>query len=83
MIFAGLLTNFHKCLNVHLQIASNSPPVEDIPEGLIDMVDALIRRAWTVDPNDRPTANDLLEDQCFSILHCKLICVNFFSHENK
>ena len=57
------------------QIGDESPPLADIPENLLTVVDTLVRKAWTVDPVERPAASDLLMEECFQIIYgdCKYI----------
>ncbi|XP_067933342.1 uncharacterized protein [Watersipora subatra] len=53
---------------LHYTIGHESPPIQDISENLLTIVDTLIRKAWTVDASERPAAADLLEDECFQII---------------
>jgi len=63
----------HDLTLVPLQISTKSPPVEDIPEGLIPLVDEVIKLAWTVDTRSRPAAADLLQHPSFQLLQCESV----------
>lgn len=50
------------------QIKHHSPPLEDIPELIPSGVRDLIVDGWTVDPDARPTASQLLRHGAFKLL---------------
>lgn len=59
---------FKGCHMLHFVIAINSPPMDDVPHGLLDDVMDLIVRGWTMEPHRRPPASELLQHQCFGHL---------------
>lgn len=50
------------------QIKEKSPPLDDIPEGLPDDVNAMIEYAWNLSVEDRPDANALLAHIAFNLI---------------
>ena len=51
-----------------MQIHESSPPLQDVPHGLPDLVRSLITVGWTVDRARRPDAHTLLEHDAFRLL---------------
>jgi len=46
----------------------SSPPLEDVPSGLPEVVVSLIRDGWTCSRSDRPDAATLLCHKAFQLL---------------
>jgi len=51
-----------------VQIWASSPPLEDVPTGLPELVNSLIRDGWTFSRSDRPDAAKLLQHEAFHLL---------------
>jgi len=62
-----------------VQIATLSPPMDDVPRDLPDEVHSFIRDGWTVDKARRPSAAELLEHDAFRLLGW-CFCVISTSH---
>jgi len=60
------MAEVESCASV--QIWKSSPPMEDVPSDLPDVVHGLIRDGWTVDKAKRPNATRLLQHDAFHLL---------------